>query len=112
MAWKIFFYEKPNGKSPVEELLDSLPKAAKAKCISYIELFITEGFKLSANYLEKVEDNLWALRPESSNKEYRLFFCRTEDETIVFLHAVHKKTRRLRPNDIEIARRRRDEITS
>lgn len=112
MAWNIEFYEKPSGKKPIEEFLNDLPKKAKAKCVSYIIKFQELGFELPKNYLEKVEDKLWALRPEFGGNEYRLFFCKTERGTIVIVHAIHKTTRRLPPNDVEIARRRKDELTT
>ncbi len=65
------------------------------------------------NYLEKVEDNIWALRPESSGNEYRLFFCQTkEKDTIIVIHAIHKNTKKLTSKDLEMARRRRDEMSA
>ena len=113
MAWNIKFYEKPSGKKPIEEFFNDLPKSAKAKCLSYINVFKEHGFKLPNNYLEKVEENIWALRPEASGNEYRLFFCRTEEkETIVVIHAIHKNTKRLASNDLEIVRRRRNELNA
>ena len=112
MMWNICFYEKPSGKKPIEEFFNDLPKSAKAKCLSYISIFKEQGFNLPRNYLEKVDDNLWALRPEASGNEYRLFFCRTaEKETIIIVHAIHKNTRRLPSNDLEIAKQRRNELT-
>lgn len=111
MAWTVLFYEKPSGKRPIEEFLDALPEKTKAKIVSYIAAFQQHGFKLSKSYLEKIDDNIWALRPEYNNHEYRLFFCRTEKETVVIVHAVNKKTQRLASNDWNLAKRRRDELT-
>jgi phage-related protein len=111
MAWNVEFYEKPSGKKPIEEFLDDLPKKAKAKCDSYIEKFQELGFELPGNYLEKLEDNLWALRPEFGGNEYRILFCKTAKETVCIVHAALKNTRRLASNDLETARRRRKELT-
>jgi len=111
MAWNILFYEKPNRK-PIEKFLAALPKLAKAKCLNYLQRFNELGFSLPGNYLEKVDDNLWALRPEASGNEYRLFFCKmAEKDTIVVVHAIYKNQRRIASNDLEIAKNRRDELT-
>ncbi len=112
MTWNVNFYEKPSGKNPIEEFLDDLPHKTKAKIISYIAAFQQHGFQLPKNYLEKIDDNLWALRPEYDGNEYRLFFSRTKKETVFITHAIQKKTPKLASNDLKIARQRRDELTA
>lgn len=112
MAWTVLFYEKPSGKKSIEEFLDSLPEKPRAKVLSYLAAFQDNGFKLPSNYLKKVDDNIWSLRPEYGNQEYRLLFCRTDKETIVVLHAIHKKTQRLASKDWDLAKQRRDEVTA
>ena len=60
--------------------------------------------------MEKVEDGLWALRPEWRNVEYRLFFTCVKGAFIfVFVHAIKKKRRKLASDDLETARNRAKE---
>lgn len=78
------FYPISEEDGDVERFLDALPAKAASKCIDFIERLEQDGLILPSGWLEKVEggDGLWALRPEWSNNEYRLFF------TIVGVRAV------------------------
>jgi phage-related protein len=111
MAWKIHFYETTSGKSPVKKFLDALQPKAKQKILAYINLLKENGTRLPSNYLEKVEGEIKALRPEYGGNEYRIFFCITGEQEIMILHAIFKNTRRIPPSDIAIAERRMNDLT-
>lgn len=46
MAWEVFYYQTERGESPIEDFLTSLPRKAKAKCITYMDLLEEMGFDL------------------------------------------------------------------
>lgn len=53
---------------------------------------------------------IWKLRPEWSGNEYRFFYGAIVGQQFVILHAIHKKTQKLRERDIGIAEHRYEEI--
>lgn len=110
MSWEIIFYESEQGRSPVADFLNGLQIKPRAKCLSYIELLEQHGKTLPANYAKIVRDGVWELRPEFGGTEYRFFYFFYLQDKIYFLHAITKRTQRLKESDIETALRRADEV--
>lgn len=104
----IRYYDK-NGHSPVRDFLDGLPPKAAAKCLTYIDLLAERGFSLPRNYIAKVQGDIWELRPEYGNIEYRFLYAWIEDYSLI-AHAFVKKGRALSPRDIAIAQERIREV--
>ncbi len=103
-------YQTERGESPIAQFVEALPEKAKAKCIDYMLLLEERGNRLPSNYASKVEDNLWELRPEFGGIEYRYFYFSYIDNQIVIVHAVSKKSQRLKPGDVRLALSRMDEV--
>lgn len=110
MPWKVVFYQSERGDSPVEEFLTSLPEKARAKCLDYMLLLEERGNRLPGNYASKVQDDLWELRPEFGGIEYRYFYFTYVEEQIVIVHAISKKSQRLKPSDTRLALNRVEEV--
>ncbi len=110
MLWKVMVYQTERGESPIAQFVEALPEKAKAKCIDYMLLLEERGNRLPSNYASKVEDNLWELRPEFGGIEYRYFYFSYIDNQIVIVHAVSKKSQRLKPGDVRLALSRMDEV--
>jgi phage-related protein len=113
--YTVEYYESDSGKCPVEEALETIKRdnrKAWSKCVSYIDRLLEHGLALPRQYMEKVEADLWALRPEWGNVEYRLFFTRVKKQsTFVIVHVLEgKKDEELRPNDVKRARDRVKEV--
>lgn len=104
------FYQTERGESPIAEFVEALPEKARAKCIDYMLLLEERGNRLPSNYASKVEDNLWELRPEFGGIEYRYFYFSYVDNQIVIVHAVSKKSQRLKPGDVRLALSRVEEV--
>jgi len=109
--FEAIYYPLDKEEGDVEQFLDALPVKAAAKCYYFIDRLENDGLALPAGWLEKIEgdDPLWALRPEWENKEYRLFFTLVKGAA-VFIHAIHKKSQKLRKNDLKLARQRAKEV--
>lgn len=109
--FEAIYYPLGDDEGDVERFLDELPAKAAAKCYYFIDRLETVGLALSHGWLEKIDGSasLWALRPEWENKEYRLFFTLVRDQA-VFVHAIHKKSQKLRLNDLKLARQRAKEV--
>jgi|GEM_PF-683789 len=110
MPWKVVFYQSERGDSPVGEFLGSLSEKARAKCVDYMLLLEERGNRLPSNYASKVQDDLWELRPEFGGTEYRYFYFTYVEEQIVIVHAISKKSQRLKPGDTRLALSRVEEV--
>lgn len=110
MRWEVFYYTTDRGNSPIEDFLDTLPRKAKAKCIAYIDMLEEFGFTLPRSIIAKVRGDVWELRPEWGGTEYRFLYFSLVKNRIVILHALTKKTQKLKSKDIEIAKARAKDL--
>ncbi|MGH9764366.1 MAG: type II toxin-antitoxin system RelE/ParE family toxin, partial [Blastocatellia bacterium] len=88
-----------------------------AKCLKYIETLEDKGLSLPKNYVEHMEGDLWELKPESNGNEYRfLFYAPPRDSPqprkFVIVHALKKKTPKLKRGEIDKALGRIEELKS
>ncbi len=102
MLWEIIFYLTASGRSPVEEIIDSLTSKEKAKVIWLFDLLVKHDAFLGEPYVKKVTDELWELRLLGKGRHRRFLFS-FDEKVIVMLHALSKKSRRLSPKDINTA---------
>lgn len=110
MPFDISFYIDSRGGIPVFDFLNRLSDKEAGKCFAYMQLLAEEGNTLPANYIKHIEGDLWELRPEFGGQEFRLFYFIVFGDTILFLHAFKKKTQKTPPAEIEIARKRMEEV--
>lgn len=106
MSWTVIYYETVTGDTPIEEFLDGLSDQARAKCVSYMKQLEAKGTTLPASIAKHVRGKIWELRPEWSGNEYRFFYGAVIGQRFVILHAVQKKTQKLKEKDIELAEKR------
>jgi phage-related protein len=110
VPYEVYYYASEDGDSPIEAFLDKLPVKARAKCLAYISQLEEFGFALPANFISKVRGDLWELRPEWGGTEYRLLYFFFTRGRFVVVHAVTKKSQKLKLKDIELAEKRIREV--
>jgi len=108
-AYTVSYYAALSGEQPVKKFLSKLNAKARSKCYEYVDMLKGHGLSLQRSHLAKVESGLWELRPEWQGVEYRLLFTSHENRFIM-VHALVKKSDKLKPRDIETARRRAREV--
>jgi phage-related protein len=106
VTWTVEYYETATGQRPIQEFLDKLSDKARAKCLAYISRLEVDGTQLPVSIAAKVRGKIWELRPEWSGNEYRFFYGAFLGQRFVILHAVQKKTQKLKEKDIELAEKR------
>ncbi|MDN5940616.1 MAG: type II toxin-antitoxin system RelE/ParE family toxin [Nitrospira sp.] len=106
MSWTVIYYETVHGDTPIETFLDGLSDKARAKCVSYLKQLEVHGTNLPASIAKHVRGKIWELRPEWSGHEYRFFYGAVIGQQFVILHAVQKKTQKLKEKDIQLAEKR------
>ncbi len=106
MSWALQQYEDSRGDHPVEEFLASLSEndrgAVKAK-LFYLQ---ERGNLLREPLSKSLGGGLFELRV----KAYRLFFCFKPENRIVLLHAFTKKSQSTPQRELELARKRMQEV--
>ena len=85
----------------VVKFLEKINPKDSTKAFEYIELFERFGFELDSRYLKKVKGPVWELRPG----KVRLFlFVKSEEQVVI--HAVLKKSRKIRREDLSVIEQR------
>lgn len=112
--YRIEFYEKSDGSSPVFDFLEELRKKSKnsknariqyKQLALYIELLQNQGTYLSSNITKHIVEDIWELRPGNN----RVFYFCFNGETLVLLHQFRKKTQKTPLKEIEKAKAERDD---
>ena len=110
--WGIKYYLSEAGRSPVEEFIDSLDAAAKARVARTLDLLEEFGIELGMPYARHLEKHLWELRVRHGRSRYRIIYFLVTRQTFVLLHGFTKKTGPVPRSDMETAERRRDDYLS
>lgn len=111
MSWKIEVYETPQGRGVVEEYIDSLQDATKAKLIHQIDLLKEFGPQLRMPNAKPVGNGLYELRVRG-REESRIIYAYIKRQTIYLLHGFTKKTSAIPRKDIQVALSRKKEVES
>lgn len=101
--YRVEYYTRQNGRSPVKEYLSRLPKKHRAKALRFIELLAEKNGVLPRQYVAPVEGRIKELRIKHSPFQFRIFFTIVINKKIILLHAITKKTQALKRKDIEQA---------
>lgn len=113
MKWEIEFYKKEDGKSPVEEFLESLTDKMQAKAIREIDLLEEFGTLLPKPHAKSIEGKkykgLWELRVKVATDIARTFYFLANSNKFVLLHGFIKKDESTPERELEIARKRMED---
>ena len=106
----INFYRQPNGKSPVEEFLDSLTGKQAQKVLWVLEL-IEELETVPRQYFKKLVDSegIWEVRVQSGNDIFRLLGFFDGGTLLILTNGFAKKTQKTPPQEIALAVRRKND---
>jgi phage-related protein len=102
--WEIEYFEKDNGRCPVEEYLAELsPKKDLPYIMNAFDQLAEIGNRLQRPHAAHLEDEIWELRVKTINGQFRFFyFFFGEENQIIITHGFKKKTRQI--PKIELAR--------
>jgi phage-related protein len=108
---KVVFYQTPSGRKVVMEFIRALSDEDR-KIVGEDLKVIQIGFPMGLPLCRPLGDGLYEMRSSlSSRREFRLiFFFDRARQRLAVLHALIKKTAKLLKADLDLAKRRRDEI--
>ncbi len=105
------FYESGNGKMPVREWLLNL--SDEDRKVIGLDIATAEfGWPIGMPLCRSIRGRkgLWEIRSNlSDNRIGRVFFC-VEDDFMVLLHGLIKKTQKTPPRDLDTAEKRMKEL--
>jgi len=104
------FYRLSNGKSPVDEFLDSLT-GKQAQKVLWVLQVIEELDVIPKQYFKKLvdSDDIWEVRIQFGNDIFRLLGFFDGGALIILTNGFAKKTQKTPPQEIELAVRRKDD---
>jgi len=110
---KIIFYRLNNGKSPIEDYLETLSAKQVEKVFFVLDLIETIEI-VPRKFFKKLEstDNIWEVRVQHGNNIFRLLGFFDGADLVVLNHAFTKKTQKLPKKEIKIAEQRKKDYFS
>ena len=105
MNWKVTFY------SPrLEDEILQLPAGFVARFVRYAERMEAYGPDLGMPHTRAMGSGLFELRLKAAEGIARVFYCTIVGRRIVMLHQCTKKSEKTPHKELEIARRRMEEV--
>ena len=105
MNWKVTFYSPS-----LEEEILQLPAGFVARFLRYAERMEIYGPDLGMPHTRAMGRGLFELRLKAAEGIARVFYCTVVDRRIVMLHQFTKKSEKTPRKELEIARRRMEEV--
>ena len=108
-AFEIIFYDKPDGAEPAKDFILSLDNKMRARIIKIIELLGEYGNELRKPYSEHIEDGIFEIRAKVGSNISRVLYFFVIGKQIVLTNGFVKKTQKTPRNEIEMAKKYRND---
>lgn len=105
MNWKVTFYSPS-----LEEEILQLPAGFVARFLRYAERMEIYGPDLGMPHTRAMGRGLFELRLKAAEGIARVFYCTVVGRQIVMLHQFKKKSEKTPRKELDIARRRMEEV--
>lgn len=112
MEFEMIFYQDSSGNSPVEEFLLELAKSNPKLVFKIREAIdrLRHRFYHKEPLSKYIGTNLWELRVKSGTDILRIFYTFRKGKIIILLHVFVKKKQKTPIKELEIARKRLNEV--
>ena len=108
--FEIVFYDKPDGSEPVREFLLSVDAKMRARLLRTIDLLAQNGTALRMPYSEYFVDGIFEIRAKSGSDISRVLYFFVIGRKIVLTNGFIKKTQKTPKNEIDLAKKYRNEF--
>ena len=103
---RLRYYTTPRGDRPVANYIEELSRADQAGMAVALTEIAERGFEARGVTFRQIEGKLWEVRIGP----HRVFYVLHRQEEMVLLHAYRKQTQKAPARQLEIARRRMQEV--
>lgn len=107
--FEIVFYNKPDGSEPVKEFLLTVDDKMRARLVRTIDLLAQNGTSLRMPYSEHLVDGIFEIRAKVGSDISRVLYFFVIGKKIVLTNGFVKKTQKTPKNEIELAKKYRNE---
>lgn len=104
------FYETIEGRSPVEEFIESLDEGTQDRFLLKKQLLQDLGPQLRYPHTDHIEEGIFELRFKGKVGQIRVLFFFFYGKRIIFSHGFVKKTEKTPRREIEIAKKRKKDF--
>ena len=108
--FEIIFYDKPDGSEPVKEFLLSVDKKMRSRIYKTLDLLVANGSALRMPYSKHLVDGIFEIRVISGSDISRVLYFFVVGRKIVLTNGFIKKTQKTPKNEIELAKKYRNEF--
>jgi phage-related protein len=105
VTWKVTFYS-----SRLEEEILQFPAGLLARFVRYAERMEVYGPDLGMPHTRAMGQGLFELRVKAAEGIARVFYCTIVGRQIVMLHQFTKKSEKTPRRELDVARRRMEEV--
>ena len=103
------FYVTEDGKKPVKEFMISLENKMRTKAIHELMLLREKGNLLREPFSKAMGDGIFGLKVQQGSNDTRIFYFFFIDTKVVLTNGFNKKTQRTPPEELERAKRYKDD---
>jgi phage-related protein len=110
--WRIYYYDKADGTSPVKDYIDALPLRERVKTLAFIGLLETHGPHLPRPYADLLKDGIHELRIKLTGTQVRILYFFCYQNSIVLTNIFRKHTNAVPESEIALAKSYRADFLS
>jgi phage-related protein len=110
--WRVYYYDKADGSSPVKDYIDALPLKERAKTLAFIELLETNGPNLPRPYADLLKDGIHELRIKLTGAQVRVLYFFCYQNNIVLTNVFEKHTNAVPELEIALSKTYRADFLS
>ena len=113
MGKTVIFYRTADGKCPVKEFLDSLSGKAAQK-VAWVLSLVEDLDVVPSTYFKKLisTEEIWECRIQLGSNAYRIFSFFDGHSVVVLTHGLIKKTQKTSKADLDLALKRKKEVST
>ena len=105
MNWTISYYNER-----LEQDILHMPAGILARYLRYVDLMTVHGPNLGMPHSRALGDGLLELRLRAKEGIGRVLYCTLAGQRIVMLHQFIKRSQKIPPRDLRLARQRMQEV--
>jgi len=108
-VFDVEYYDKPDGTYPAEKFILEQCLKMRAKLFKLLELLELKGNELREPYSKFLEDGIFEVRAIQGTNITRILYFFVIGQKIILTHGFVKKTQKTPPNEIDTAKKYRNE---
>jgi hypothetical protein len=108
--WRIYYYDKPDGFSPVKDYIDALSLRERVKTLAFIELLEINGPNLPRPYADLLKEGIHEPRIKLTGTQVRILYFFCYRDIIVLTNVFEKHNDTVPESEITLAKTYRSDF--